>query len=81
MNISSVYTLAMPKVKKTDNCQRKSVFVGVCACGCGCTYMHVCKCVPVCVCVCWGGGDVNWLLLFSLFPRDQNDSYLVYTAN
>lgn len=49
MKTSSTYTLAMPKVKETDNCQRKAVFVGVCACACGCTFMHMCKCVPVCV--------------------------------
>lgn len=50
---------------------------------------EVVGCVPVgvsvlmwgvCVCV-LRGRDVNWLLVLSLFPRDKNDSCLVYTAN
>ena len=73
-----VYTLAMPEVKKTDVCQtQKGSGCWVCACGCECAYVG---CVCVCVCV-LRGRDVNWLLVLSLFPRDKNDSCLVYTAN
>lgn len=42
----SVYTLAMPEVKKTDVCQtQKGSGCWVCACGCECAYVG-------CVCVC-----------------------------